>query len=305
MKQQRAVGLDYVDDVLERTRVFMDDWLRFNQVISAYPAPNANKPALETQFLQLKSKLARELPVLKDRLGPDCRFGTEVVNLVGGATSLSAIYAQSEVAVKKLGGEWHRAFININESVGEIEDKRRRAEMGERVMIGGLVVLNRVRKPLPWREILIYGGAVSAVIAVAAGLYILRNSLGFWAPGQGEGIVVADTMTDEQRIGVTMQAMQTALAQKDLDAFMSIFADDYLDGDQRSKTMLRAMIHAYVTARGFEDLKLDMNEAKPMFEGESGMLSPIYITAEGKRYTLSVTGRKVDGRWLITSLSGV
>jgi len=305
MKQQRAVGLDYVDEVLDRTRAFMDDWLRFNQVISAYPAPNANKAVLETQFLQLKSKLARELPVLKDRLGPDCRFGSEVVNLVGGATSLSSIYAQSEVAVKKLTGEWHRAFININESVGEIEDKRRRAETGERVMLGGLVVLNRVRKPLPWREIFLYGGIAAAVIFVVGGIYIMRNSLGFWAPGEGEGLVVADTMTDAQRMTVTMDAMQAALKNKDLDAFMSIFADDYLDSEKRSKTMLRALLHAYVTANGFADLKLDLGEAKPVFEGESGLLSPVYITAEGKRYDLIVTGRKIEGRWLITALSGV
>lgn len=300
-----GVGLDYVDEVIDRVRVFMDDWMKFSQVISTYPAPGANKAILETQFLQLKSKLAREMPVLKERLGPDCQFGPEIVNVISGTTSLDAIYAQSDVAVKKLMTEWHRAFINVNETLGDVEDKRRRAVLGERVMLGGQVVQLRVRKPLPWREIFLYGGIAAAIVTLVAGLYIMRNFLGFWAPGEGEGIVVADTMTDEQRMRVTMDAMQKAVDAKDLDAFMSIFADDYYDGEERTKTALRAMLQAYITARGFADLQFDMSEAEPAFEGDKGLLSPVYVTAEGNRYTLYVSGKKVDGRWLITSLSGL
>lgn len=305
MKSQKAVGLDYVDEVLDRVRIFMDDWMRFSQVIGAYPNAAANRPQLEMQFLQLKSKLARELPVLRERLGPDCGFGPEIVNVISGTTSLDAIYAQSEVAVKKLMTEWHRAFINVNETVGTVEDKRRRAELGERVMLGDQVIKLRVRKPLPWREIFIYGGATLAVLGVFGGLYFMRNFLGFWAPGAGEGLSVTETMTDEQRMTVTMEAMQGALEKQDLDAFMSIFHDDYLDSGNRSKTMLRALIQTYVAANGFADLKMDLSEAKPVFEGETGLLSPVYITAEGKRFTLYVTGRKQDGRWLITNLSGI
>ena len=300
-----GVSLEFVDDVIDRMRVFMDDWMRFSQVIGAYPSPNANKAVLETQFLQLKSKLARELPVLKERLGPDFQVGPEIVSVIGGTTSLDAVYAQSEVAVKKLMTEWHRAFININEAVGDVEDKRRRAVLGEKVMIGGNLVSLRVKKPLPWREIFLYGGIAAALITVVGGLYFMRNFLGFWAPGEGEGIVVTDTMTDEERMHVTMKSMQAALDNQDLDAFMSIFADDYLDGEKRTKTMLRALLQTYIAASGFADLKLDLSEAKPTFEGEAGLLSPVYITAEGNRYTLYVTGRKVEGRWLITSLSGV
>lgn len=300
-----GVGLDFVDEVVERMRIFMDDWMRFSQVIGAYPNPSANKAVLETQFLQLKSKLARELPVLKERLGPDFQVGPEIVNVISGTTSLDAIYAQSEVAVKKLMTEWHRAFINVNEAVGDIEDKRRRAVLGEKVMIGGQLVKLRVSKPLPWREIFLYGGIAAAVLVTVGGIYFMRNFLGFWAPGEGEGIVVAETMTDEERMHVTMHAMQSALDNKDLDAFMSIFADDFQDKEKRSKTMIRALLQTYTAANGFGDLKLDLSEAKPTFEGESGLLSPVYVTAEGKRYTLYVTGRKVEGRWLITGLSGI
>lgn len=305
LKERGPVGLDYVDGVLDRIRQIMNDWMHYSQVIAAYPQPNANKAQLEMQFLQLQSKLAREIPVLVERLGPDCNFGTETLNVISGTTSLEAIYAQSEVAVKKLMTEWHRAFININEGLGEVEDKRRRAAEGERVMLGGQLIKVHIRKPLPWREIGLYGGSAAALIALVGGIYFMRNFLGYWAPEEGAAIAVTDTMTDEQRMQVTMTAMQAALDHQDLDSFMSIFSDDYSDGEKRSKTMLRAVIQTYVSARGFTELKLDMSEAKPVFEGEAGLLSPVYVTAEGKRYTLNVTGRKVEGRWLITSLSGI
>lgn len=303
--ERGPVGLDYVDQAIDLTREFMNGWMLYSQVIAAYPQPSANKAQLELQFLQLQSRLARELPVLQERMGPDCGFGTEAMNVISGTTSLQAIYSQSEVAVKKLMTEWHRAFMAINECVGEIDEKRRRALDGERVMLGGRPIKVKIRKPLPWREILLYGGSVAALVAVVGGIYFMRNFLGYWAPEAGSAIAVTDTMTDDQRMHVTMDAMQKALDNHNLDDFMSIFSDDYQDSDKRSKTMLRAMIQTYVSARGFTDLKLDLSEAKPVFEGEAGLISPVYVTAEGKRYTLYVTGRKTEGRWLITSLSGI
>jgi len=135
-KQQKII--DTADRCVELTREFMNDWLLFNQILSAYPSPGVNKAQLENQFLKVKSKLAREHQVIKDTLGPDYKFDGGVINIISGATNLEAIYSQSEVAVKKLQNEWHRAFISINETLGTLEDKKARAEAGEKVMIGNL-----------------------------------------------------------------------------------------------------------------------------------------------------------------------
>lgn len=116
-------------------REFMNDWLLFNQILSAYPSPGVNKAQLENQFLKIKSKLAREHKVLKETLKSDYSIDGNAMNIVSGATSLEAIYSQSEVAVKKLQTEWHRAFITINETLGALEDKKARAEQGERVFL--------------------------------------------------------------------------------------------------------------------------------------------------------------------------
>jgi hypothetical protein len=132
-KQQHIV--DQLARRVELCREFMNDWMLFNQILTRYPEPGINKAELETQFLKIKSKLARTHKVLKDSLAEDYNLDNNTMNIVSGATSLEAIYSQSEVAVKKLQTEWHRAFIAINETLGAVDDKRARAEAGEKIFL--------------------------------------------------------------------------------------------------------------------------------------------------------------------------
>ncbi len=136
-KQQKVV--EQMDRKVSMCREFMNDWLLFNQILSAYPSPGVNKAQLENQFLKIKSKLAREHNVLRDQLGSDYKIDSNTMSIVSGATNLETVYAQSEVAVKKLQGEWHRSFISINETLGAIEDKKARAEAGEKVFLDNMV----------------------------------------------------------------------------------------------------------------------------------------------------------------------
>ncbi|HOV32095.1 MAG TPA: hypothetical protein PLX23_01870 [Candidatus Hydrogenedens sp.] len=130
-KQQKIV--DVLNKRVELCREFLNDWLLFNQIINAYPSPGANKAQLENQFLKIKSKIARTHKVLKEMLMEDYQIDSNLMNIVSAATSLEAIYSQSEVSVKKMQQEWHRAFISINETLGLLEDKKARAEAGEKV----------------------------------------------------------------------------------------------------------------------------------------------------------------------------
>lgn len=133
-KKQLKV-IEELERRVNMTREFMNDWLLFNQILSAYPSPGVNKAQLENQFLKIKSKLAREHNVLYQTLAQDYKIDGNTMNIVSGATNLETIYGQSEVAVKKLQAEWHRAFISINETLGMLEDKKARAEAGQKVMI--------------------------------------------------------------------------------------------------------------------------------------------------------------------------
>ncbi len=135
LNKKQIKVLETLDRRVNMCREFMNDWLLFNQILSAYPSPGVNKAQLENQFLKIKSKLAREHNVLKEQLAGDYSIDKNTMSIVSGATNLESVYAQSEVAVKKLQGEWHHAFISINETLGAIEDKKARAEAGEKIFL--------------------------------------------------------------------------------------------------------------------------------------------------------------------------
>ena len=167
-KQLKIV--EHLERRVELCREFMNDWLLFNQIMSAYPSPGVNKAQLENQFLKIKSKLARNHKVLKDALVDDYQLDGNTMNIISGATSLEAIYGQSDVSVKKLQTEWHRAFISINETLGVIEDKKARAEAGDKVFImmpgetgaprgGGGISSNQ-------KTFLIIGAIVAALVVI-------------------------------------------------------------------------------------------------------------------------------------------
>jgi hypothetical protein len=167
-KQLKIV--EHLERRVELCREFMNDWLLFNQIMSAYPSPGVNKAQLENQFLKIKSKLARNHKVLKDALVDDYQLDGNTMNIISGATSLEAIYGQSDVSVKKLQTEWHRAFISINETLGVIEDKKARAEAGDKVFImmpgetgaprgGGGISSNQ-------KTFLIIGAVVAALVVI-------------------------------------------------------------------------------------------------------------------------------------------
>ncbi len=172
-KQQKL--LQTLEHRVELCREFMNDWLLFNQILTTYPNPGVNKAQLENQFLKIKSKLARQHRVLQQTLLDDYGLDGNTMNIVSGATSLEATYSQSEVALKKLQTEWHRAFISINETLGILEDKKARAEQGEKIfvptgdMASGGGVSGGGMDPATVKTLLIIGG----IIAVIAVVFIL------------------------------------------------------------------------------------------------------------------------------------
>ena len=169
-KQLRTVQM--LERRVDLCREFMNDWLLFNQILTTYPNPGVNKAQLENQFLKIKSKLARQHRVLQQTLVDDYSLDGNTMNIVSGATNLEAIYSQSEVALKKLQTEWHRAFIAINETLGVIEDKKARAEQGEKIYLatndlaaGGSGGGGGGMDPATLKTVLIIG-AIIAVIAI-------------------------------------------------------------------------------------------------------------------------------------------
>ncbi len=297
--QKPTAGYLLLNHCEAECRRVLDGWAMLNQVLAAYAKPGADKAALEMQFLRVKSELARAIASLGGRMAGDCRFGNESMNFLAGCTSLDQVYGQSEVAIKKLQTEWHRTFMAMNEQLGEMQELQRRAGVHERVRFAGQEVY--MPPPFPWKKVLMQGGTAAAVLLLLGGSYFSRHFLGIGAPKAGEGMEVDPSLSDEDQVYIMMARMKSAFERKDLDYLMSAFADEFKDVEGRSKTALRAFLQTYMSAVGTESVKLDTRDAKVNFNGDgSGTIGPVKVSTPQLNINIDVTGRKIDGIWLIT-----
>jgi len=177
-KQQKVI--EELDRRINMCREFAGEWVRFNQILSAFRTPGVDKAMLEKEFLRVKSRVARSFSVLRETLQQDSKIEATLMNIVYTSTDLDSVHAQSEVAVKKLQAEWNRALMSIEETLGLLENKKARAEAGEKVLLlsaggdmgggrggGGLSEKNKKN--------LIILVVVIAVIAVMALVPDIRN----------------------------------------------------------------------------------------------------------------------------------
>jgi len=109
---------------IESTKVFMDLWVKFYDLLVSARKREQISPKDEADFLAVKSELARRHKVLQQSLGQDYGLDPNTMNIVSQAISLDAAQASSDVAMKKMENEWHRAYISINETLGALENKR-------------------------------------------------------------------------------------------------------------------------------------------------------------------------------------
>ena len=53
LNKKQIKTIEELDRRVSMCREFMNDWLLFNQILSAYPSPGVNKAQLENQFLKI------------------------------------------------------------------------------------------------------------------------------------------------------------------------------------------------------------------------------------------------------------
>jgi len=109
---------------IEGSRIFMDLWVKFYDLMVSARKREQITPKDEADFLAVKSELARRHKVLQQGLGQDYGLDANTMNIVSQAISLDGVQSSSDVAMKKLENEWHRAYISINETLGALENRR-------------------------------------------------------------------------------------------------------------------------------------------------------------------------------------
>jgi hypothetical protein len=81
-------------------------------------------PDKESQFLEIKSRIAMLHDSFMESLTKNQIIGQEVLSLISRAITLRHLSKQSTADVKKMEIEWHESYLLLNETIGVLEDKR-------------------------------------------------------------------------------------------------------------------------------------------------------------------------------------
>jgi hypothetical protein len=162
---------------IEDSRIFMDLWVKFYDLLVSARKREQTDAKDEADFLAVKSELARRHKVLQKTLGEDYGLDANTMNIVSQAISLDTVRSSSEVAMKKLENEWHRAYIAINETLGALENKR---EELARVTPVGAAIQSLQTNVLGNKNVM----ALIIVIVVVLVVYLMYRS----NPSMFEGI---------------------------------------------------------------------------------------------------------------------
>jgi hypothetical protein len=81
-------------------------------------------PEAESQFLDIKSRIAMLHDSFIDALTHDQNIGQGMLKIVESAITLKHLSRQSPAETKKMEIEWHEAYLLLNQTIGALEDRR-------------------------------------------------------------------------------------------------------------------------------------------------------------------------------------
>lgn len=117
-----------IDPVLERNladcSALLDRWKQFHEYLATSVKGDGLSPEREAQFLEIKSNIAMLHDSFMKVLQADKNIGQSVLTIVSRAITLHHLARMSVAEVKKMEIEWHQAFLLLQETLGNLEDKR-------------------------------------------------------------------------------------------------------------------------------------------------------------------------------------
>ncbi len=173
-----------IDPVLERNltdcRELLELWQRFQQFMATALKEGEGTPSEESEFLHIKSRIAVLHDSFMSALLEDKNIGQSMLTIAGRAITLRHVARMSVAEVKKMEIEWHQAFLLLQETLGNVEEKQTElAAISETAHRVDLLKTNlsqswrRITRSNTFRGVLIFGGILFGTIGV--------QLLGIWS----------------------------------------------------------------------------------------------------------------------------
>lgn len=136
-----------IKDSINKTREFMELWIKFHQIFKEAMSKSSITPEEEELFLQTKSMLARKFQTLADSMSIDRPTVDRAYDVINQILSLKGISTLSELTLKKIENDWHESYISLNRLLGHLEAQkdivsRQKEGLGKRAWKGTVKFFN-------------------------------------------------------------------------------------------------------------------------------------------------------------------
>lgn len=108
--------------------------------------------------------------------------------------------------------------------------------------------------------------------------------------------------SDEEQIAALQQACLDAVAANDVDALLSLFADDFDNSYLGNKTAFASFLQMAKDQGYFDGIEIDMAGAALTLEDDSALLYPVAVEGSFGFVTIGFDAQKRNGEWLITGM---
>lgn len=117
-----------IDPVLERNTAdcteILEHWRKFHDHMAAAVKNEAITPEREADFLAVKSRIAMLHDSFMASLTADRNIGQSMLTIVSRAITLHHLARMSVAEIKKMEIEWHQAYLLLQETLGNLEERR-------------------------------------------------------------------------------------------------------------------------------------------------------------------------------------
>ncbi len=100
---------------------FLEHWHRYDDLIEKTFGTDSVDSKEEQEFLQLKSKLARQHQYLLEYLGNEYGSGVQITDYLADTVTLDGMRGIHLDFHKKLSGRWHKTTIFMNAALGYLQ----------------------------------------------------------------------------------------------------------------------------------------------------------------------------------------
>lgn len=295
-----------LEEYTKQFTAFRADWRRIGELVQASLHPGADRGALETELIQLKSKISCDYPVLPRWFGGRDEISTGLGRILSNGTSLAAL-ADGIRNGGRMGLDWSTIDQSAARTYQDLERARTAMQNGKSTAIVSGFFVPPAKKRWNFEKILLRTGIACLILFVAATGYVMRNFLGFWAPPAGSGIEVNASLDDEQKVVSILSVMNEACVQGSVDKFMTTIANDFSDDEGNGRRALRVILQTYQTTGNMQQAWVDWKRTNVTRKDEWLYATPVVFRseAEGEDDIIVRLGFKQYGeRWLIAFAEG-